>query len=80
MIHWQPRFILPLMHHLVQQRVGRLGPSITAHMTSGDHDFAQTAVVRAWSVMTEPPREPSRDLNLQRGERTAEVLEVELRM
>ena len=80
MIHWQPRFILPLMHHLVQQRVNCLGPSITAHMTSGDHDFAQTAVVRAWSVMTEPPREPSRDLNLQRCERTAEVLEVELRM
>ena len=80
MIHSQPRFILPLMHHLVQERVDCLGPTVTAHMTSGNYDLTQSSVMRTWCVMAEPPREPSRNLNLQRRERTAEVLEVELRM
>src|SRR4051812_14067270 len=40
MVQRQTRLVLPLMHHLVQQRFQRLGPSMPAEMPIADRDLA----------------------------------------
>src|SRR5687768_10748990 len=37
MIYGMPGFVLPLMHHLVQQRVQRLLPSVPSDVSPPDH-------------------------------------------
>ena len=79
-INRSPRFILPLMHHFVKQRVNRFRPSIPPHMPAREHDLAHATVVRARRVVAKPPRETARHLNIEMIKRTAKVLEIELRV
>src|SRR5881392_3608594 len=53
MIHDQPLLVLPLMHHLVQQRVQRFLPSIAADVATAEHDLRLTALTR-WTVVAQP--------------------------
>ena len=52
MIHRLPRLVLPLMHHLMQQRVQCFAPAVSSQMSPADRDLgrpvlAGRAVARA---------------------------------
>jgi hypothetical protein len=38
-----PALVLPLVHHLVQQRVQRLLPAVAADVVAADHDLRDVA-------------------------------------
>ena len=55
-------FILPLMHHLVQQRVQRLLPAMPPEMADADRDLAdRRARPRRRRVVAEATLHPPRD-------------------
>src|SRR5512146_2842507 len=68
-------FVLPLVHHLVQERVQRLVPPMATEMPPGDRDLGAVAVLGR-RVVPEPAPHPARDANRHRLERVAEILGV----
>jgi len=46
--------VLPLVHHLVQQRLNRFIPSMPPDVTPADHDLGRMARLPAQCVVTEP--------------------------
>jgi len=65
MIHGAARFVLPLMYHLVQQRLNRLVPSVPPDVTPADDNLGAMPQLTAQRVMTKPrfhsPRYADRD-------------------
>lgn len=80
MIHLEPALVLPLMNHLMQQRLHRLVPTVPPNMAAADDDCGALTVGAAPRVMAEPAPHPARDVDRQRGQLAGELLLVELRM
>jgi hypothetical protein len=70
--------ILPLVHHLVNERLDRLAPSVTPNVSSADRDLPSLAGRIAMSVMPEPALHPSRYAYRNPCERAAESLAIQL--
>src|SRR5881394_2913950 len=58
MIHHESLLVLPLMHHLVQQRVQRFFPSIAADVATAEHDLRLAALTRRTVVAQPAPHAP----------------------
>lgn len=80
MIHFLTRFVLPLMHHLVQECLNRLVPAVTTNVSRADHDFRPISLLSAKRIVTEPRFHPARNTNWNRAELTAELRQVQLAM
>lgn len=80
MIDLQALFVLPLMHHLVQQGVSSLVPSVAPDMPPTDNDFRGVATLTAPRVVAEPAAHPARDPNRNTFENTLKLLLVEVRV
>ena len=80
MINQTTRLILPLMNHLVKERVDRFRPSVPSHVPPREHNLSHATVVRARRVVAKPPRESARHLNHEMIQRTTKVFEIELRV
>ena len=78
MIDLLPCFVLPLMHHLVQQRLNRLVPAVPADMAAADHDLRAISLLPAQRVMPQPRFHPARDANRNRAQLSTEFREIEL--
>jgi len=79
MIERMAALVLPLMHHLVQQCVQCLVPTVSSQMTPTDRDLAALVRVRR-GIVTEAAPHPTRDANGYRLERAMEMFGVELRV
>lgn len=77
MIHSESAFILPLMDHLVNQRVYRLVPSMSSDVTTTYHDLGALPGRIPVSVMSEPALHPARDAHWNSAQQPAESLAVE---
>jgi hypothetical protein len=73
MIDGEPLLVLPLVHHLVEQRVERLLPAITPNVPSAQNDLRLMAVRRR-TVVTEPTLHSTRHPNRHLAECPAEPL------
>src|SRR5450756_44288 len=75
MIDDQPLLVLPLVHHLVQQRVQRLLPPVAPDMPPAD-DYLRLAPVSGRAVVAQPALHPARDAEENRPQRAAKSLAV----
>src|SRR4029077_928671 len=75
MVDDQPLLVLPLVHHLVQQRVQRLLPPVAANVAPADDDLGLTTFARR-RVVPQPALHPPRDANGNHSQRSAESLIV----
>ena len=80
MIDREPVLVLPLVHHLVNERLDRLAPSMTPNVASADRDLATLARRIAMSVMPEPALHPSRHAYRYSRQCPTESLPIELFM
>ena len=76
MVQGMPVFRLPLMHHLVQQRVARGIPAISPDMAPGEDDLDRGAASRR-SQLAESAPHPIGNADRDRAEHTGEVARVE---
>src|SRR5687768_1861842 len=64
-IDGEAALVLPLVHHLVQQRVHSLVPTVATDVPPADHDLGTAALLAAKYVVAEPalhsPRHPDRN-------------------
>jgi len=75
-VEGQPRFALPLVHHLVQQRLRGRRPAVPADVAPGQGDLGgESVVIRP--EFTQPGTHAVRDRNREGGEQSAEVTGVE---
>ena len=72
-----PVFILPLMHHLVQQSLDRLSPPVTANVAPADYDLGTRTRRITVRVMTKPAFHPPGNANWNRREHSTEFLIVQ---
>ena len=63
MIHRLASLILPLMHHLMQQRRNGFLPTMPPNVTPAYHDLGAKLLLAAQRVMPEPPLHPPRHPN-----------------
>src|SRR3954469_13608622 len=75
MIDHQPLLVLPLVHHLVEQRVQRFIPAIAADVAATDHDLG-LATFPPGAVVAESALHASRNSNRDGAQRSAEALVV----
>ena len=61
MIDCETTLILPLVHHLVQQRVHCFFPSVAADVTTADDDLRLASLLSAPGVVAEPTFHPARN-------------------
>jgi len=71
----EPLLILPLMHHLVQQRVQRFVPAIAPNVAAAQDDLRLAAFARR-TVVTEAALHAARDANRHLAQHTVESLLV----
>ncbi len=71
---------LPLVHHLVQQRVQRLGPAVSPDVRARDRDLRRLAVRGRGRILAEPRPHAPRNAERDGRQRAAEVLIVVLPM
>jgi len=72
----QPRFALPLVHHLVEQRLRRRRPAVPAHVSSGEGDLAGAPFV-IHPEFAQTGAHPVGDRDREGREQSAEVAGVE---
>lgn len=77
MVDWEPSFILPLMHHLMQEREYSLVQSIATDVAAADDDFHRS-VLSAPQIVAESTFHATRDANRYRAELASESRRVEL--
>src|SRR4051812_11034926 len=75
MIDHQTLLVLPLVHHLVQQRVQRFIPAVAADVAATDHDLGLATFARR-AVVAEPALHAPRDADRDSAQRSAESLVV----
>lgn len=80
MIHFPAVFILPLMHHLVQQRGNRLIPTMIPDMPPAYHDLGTIPLLTTQRVMSQPPLHPARHSNRNVRKLPSELQSIELAM
>ena len=80
MIHRLASLILPLMHHLMQQRRNGFLPTMPPNVTPADHDLGTKLLLAAQRVMPEPPLHPPRHANRNVRKLTTELRRIELPM
>lgn len=68
---------LPLMHHLVQQRVLHLGPGVARDVATADGDLQRPPGSDIHAQLTEPSPHPAGEPDRQTPEGSPEVLGVE---
>src|SRR5687768_16988097 len=78
MVHRQATLVLPLMHHLVEQRLDCLAPAMSPYVTAADRDLRALARWIAVSVMSEPALHSTRHPYWNPGKRPAEPLAIQL--
>ena len=76
MVHRQPGLILPLMNHLMHERVHRLHPSVTIDVPATDHDLPALSRRLAMGVMPETTFHPARDANRRRREESSKLFPI----
>ena len=76
MVDRQAIFILPLVNHLVEQRLEGLGPAMTPEMPARDGDLSTLTTGRG-AVMSEPTPHPARYAYRNRFQIAAEMFGVE---
>ena len=72
--------ILPLMHHLVQQSLNRLLPTVPSDMTAAYHDLGGMSRLTAKRVMTKSRLHAAGDADRNCGQFAAEFRSVQLAM
>lgn len=70
--------VMPLMHHLVQQRLNHLVPAVPADMAAADNDLRAISLLPAQRVMPQPRFHPARHANGNRAQLSTEFREIEL--
>ena len=80
MIHRLASLILPLMHHLVQQRRNGFVPTMPPNMTPADYDLSTKLLLAAQRVMPEPPLHPARHPNRNVRKLATELRRIQLPM
>ena len=80
MIHRLASLILPLMHHLMQQRRNGFLPTMPPNVTPAYHDLGAKLLLAAQRVMPEPPLHPPRHANRNVRKLTTELRRIELPM
>ena len=80
MINRLAGLILPLMHHLVQQRRNRFIPPVPPNVTPAYHDLGTKLLLSAQRVMPEPSLHPPRYANRNIGKLATELRRIELPM
>ena len=76
-IHRDAGLRLPLMHHLVQQRVLHLGPAMAGDVATTDGDLDRPPGPDLHAQLAEPRPHPAGEPERQAPQRSAEVLAVE---
>src|SRR3954471_9208419 len=75
MIHHQPLLVLPLVHHLVQQRVQCFVPAVAADVAAADDDLGLATFTRG-AVMAKSALHAPRNAYRDGAQRSAEALVV----
>ena len=70
--------VLPLMHHLVQQRVHSLSPAVAPQVLAAEHDLGAGPVLTGGAVVAEPRLHAPGEAHRDARERAAEVLRIEI--
>jgi hypothetical protein len=70
------RFRLPLMHHLMKQRVRDAFPAVPAEMTPSDHDLVHSG--RREPELAKPPPHPAGESHPDSSQCIVEVDPIEL--
>src|SRR5687767_11086008 len=78
MVHRQPALVLPLMHHLVKQRLDGLAPAMPPDVPAAYRDLGPFARWIAVSVMPESALHSTRHTDGNPGKRPAEALAIQL--
>ncbi len=73
------RAVLPQVHHLVQQGVGRLVPAVPVDVAAAHGDLVRLAGLVPDAQLSEPGAHPPGDPERQRGKRAAEMARVQFR-
>ena len=68
MIDREPILVLPLVHHLVNQRLDRLAPPVSSNVTAADCNLGSLAGRIAMRVMPKPALHPTRYPDWNPGE------------
>jgi hypothetical protein len=79
-VHWQARFRLPLVHHLVQHRVLDLSPRMPIEVSPAQSDLCSAARLRVHRKLSQTALHTIGDPNRDLWQRTTEVPLVELPM
>lgn len=80
MVHREAGFILPLMHHFVQQCRDGLVPAMILDMPPADDDLGAEFRLAAQRIVSEPALHSPRNTNRNIGKLAAEFGSVELPM
>jgi hypothetical protein len=76
----QPPLRLPLVHHLVQQRVLDLSPRVPGDVPPAEADLCRTTGLEVHRELAQTALHPTREPDRNFSEGSAEVLTVELAM
>ncbi len=80
MIYAAACFVLPLMHHLVEQCVDGLVPPMTADVAAADYDLGRSALLSSPRVVTEAAFQTAGDPNRHLAELSPELFAIQPRM
>src|SRR5687768_14606123 len=75
-IELHPLLVLPLMHHLVNERAQRFVESMAHDVTAADHDLGRITGLGGGGVMAKPGAHATRDPHADRSQLACESLGV----
>jgi hypothetical protein len=80
MINLQPALVLPLMHHLMEERLERFVPPMPTQMPAADHDLGWLTGRRRGAILSEMRPQATRHADAEGPQSSAEEPRVVLRM
>ena len=80
MVDLVPVLVLPLVHHLMEERPQRFLPAFAAQVTATDGDFRGITCIDGSRVVSQTCAHPARDTNAKWVQRSTEVRGIERAM